>query len=114
MSIFGIVCCLYFVLLSAVLFVCVVLPLPIGACIDACKDDLVQHLQGPGNRMITDLSACSLRVIFMCLGFLCLTSPLLLGRDSPWHYQLVIALYAITSRAHGRGRRSTTRVGTSD
>ena len=95
MSIYGIVYSFYFSLLAAVLFVCIVLPLPIGACIDACStQNLVLFLKGPGNRMITDLSACSVLVIFMCIGFLCLSFPLLLGRDAPWYYQLSVGLGA--------------------
>jgi len=93
MSIYGIVFGFYFSLLAMVLFLCIMMPLPIGACIDACsKENLVLYLKGPGNRMITDLSACAVLVMIMCVAFLCLSFPLLLGRDAPWQYQLPIGL----------------------
>jgi len=95
MSIYGIAYGFYFSLLTLVLLNCIVLPLPIGACIDACStQNLVLFLKGPGNRMITDLSACAVLVIFMCFLFLVLSFPLLLGRDAPWYYQLSVSLGA--------------------
>lgn len=95
MSIYGIAYSFYFTLLVMVLGNSVMMPLPISACIDACStQNLVLFLKGPGNRMITDLSACGALVIYMCAGFLILSFPLLLGRDAPWYYQLSVSLGA--------------------
>jgi hypothetical protein len=94
-SIYGLVWSFYFSMLVMILFMCIAMTLPIGAAIDACsKANLVIFLKGPGNRMITDLSASAVFIIFMTFGFFCLSFPILLGRNAPWWWQLAIALGA--------------------